>query len=96
MNIYSVVARNSFGEGAVTTDTVLVGIDVPLAPQSVTFTDEGNGSGLLSWDKVSETGENGGYVNPEEVVYTVYDADSKVVADDVTGDRYELLSLIHI
>ncbi len=93
LNIYSVVARNSFGEGAVTTDTVLVGIDVPLAPQSVTFTDEGNGSGLLSWDKVSETGENGGYVNPEEVVYTVYDADSKVVADDVTGDRYELTSL---
>lgn len=29
LNIYSVVARNSFGEGAVTTDTVLVGIDVP-------------------------------------------------------------------
>ena len=57
LNIYSVVARNSFGEGAVTTDTVLVGIDVPLAPQSVTFTDEGNGSGLLSWDKVSETGK---------------------------------------
>lgn len=93
LNIYSVVARNSFGEGAVTTDTVLVGIDVPLAPQSVTFTDEGNGSGLLSWDKVPETGENGGYVNPEEVVYTVYDADSKMVADDVTGDCYELTSL---
>lgn len=49
LNIYSVVARNSFGEGAVTTDTVLVGIDVPLAPQSVTLTDEGNGFGLLSW-----------------------------------------------
>ena len=44
-------------------------------------------------DRVSETGKNGGYVNPEEVVYTVYDADSKVVADDVTGDRYELTSL---
>ena len=27
------------------------------------------------------------------MVYTVYDADSKVVADDVTGDRYELTSL---
>lgn len=48
---------------------------------------------MLSWDKVPETGENGGYVNPEEVVYTVYDADSKMVADDVTGDCYELTSL---
>lgn len=93
LNIYSVVARNSMGEGAAVSDTVLVGIDVPLAPQSATFVDEGDGSGLLSWSKVSETGENGGYVNPDEVVYTIYDADSKVVADEVQGVSYELTSL---
>ncbi len=93
LNVYSVVARNSFGQGKAVTDTVLVGIDEPLAPQSVTFVDEGEGSGLLSWSAVPETGKYGGYVDPEQVVYTIYDADSEPVAEDVQGLQYELTSL---
>lgn len=92
-NVYQVVARNSFGEGAALLDTVWVGIDEPLAPQSVTFVDHGDGTGLLSWSEVSETGKNGGYVNPREVVYTLYDADRKVEVEGVEGLQYELDAL---
>ena len=51
--------------------TVYVGTDVPEIVTGVKAADHIS-TVLLTWDKVSETGVNGGYVNPDEVEYVVY------------------------
>ncbi len=70
---YSVLAYNDGGYG-LTSDkvTVFVGEDVPEDPKNITATDNQT-SVKLAWDKVSEVGVNGGYVNPSNVKYRIYD-----------------------
>lgn len=53
---------------------VYVGIDVPAEVVNLKAKDLGT-SVQLSWDAVGETGKNGGYVNPAEVVYKVFACD---------------------
>lgn len=54
---------------------VYAGLDTPLAPQNVAVTLSDDYKHVtLSWDAVPETGENGGYVNPANVTYYVFDA----------------------
>lgn len=66
----SVQMKNGAGFGPVDGNTIFVGTDVPNAPVSVTASYSGSGLMLLSWTKV-EDAVNGGYVDPEEVVYNV-------------------------
>lgn len=55
--------------------SIFCGKDTPLAPQNVTLkTSDNYTSTVLSWDPVGEVGENGGYVDPESVVYYIFDA----------------------
>ena len=51
------------------------GLDNPLPPENATarLSDDGN-KVVVSWDPVSETGENGGYVDPAKVEYYIFDA----------------------
>lgn len=54
---------------------IFCGPDTPLAPANVTLTPSADfTSATLSWDAVGEEGENGGYVDTENVVYYIFDA----------------------
>ncbi|MFA4046040.1 hypothetical protein HPS54_03325 [Prevotella sp. PCHR] len=51
------------------------GPDTPLAPENVKLVaSEDFKSAVLSWDPVGETGEHGGYVDPNDVTYYIFDA----------------------
>ena len=55
--------------------SIWCGIDTPVAPANVHLSvNEDYTTATLSWDAVSEVGENGGYVNPEKVTYYIFDA----------------------
>jgi len=69
---YQAIPYNSKGVGAKSDMVKLyVGIDTPTPVPNVKVKDLGT-SVQLAWDAVAETGSNGGYVNPAEVVYKVY------------------------
>ena len=55
--------------------SIFCGKDTPLAPQNVTLSVNSDyKSATLSWDAVPETGENGGYVDPAQITYYIFDA----------------------
>jgi hypothetical protein len=55
--------------------SIFCGPDTPLAPTNVKLTPSSDyKSATLTWDAVGSVGENGGYVNPDEVTYYVFDA----------------------
>lgn len=55
--------------------SIFCGPDNPLPPTDVTLTvDPGYKSATLSWTAPGETGENGGYVDPEKLTYYIFDA----------------------
>ncbi len=71
-NDIEIIPSNAAGEGLGRTHTVYVGIDTPLPPTNVKAVPTDDNLGLrLSWDKVSETGVHGGYVDPEKVTYSI-------------------------
>ena len=84
-NVYTVAAANSYGTGEAVADTAYVGIDVPVSPQQLGLTDNGDGTGRLTWTAVPSVGVNGGYVDPAQVTYTVADIAGHVVAAGVKG-----------
>lgn len=74
---------------------IFCGPDVPLAPGNVKLTPSADfRTATLTWDAVGEVGENGGYVDTENVCYYIFDAfgsytDPAIAA--VTGQTsYEL------
>ncbi len=51
------------------------GMDTPLAPENIRLAvNDDYTTATLSWDAVPETGEHGGYVDPEKVTYYIFDA----------------------
>lgn len=55
--------------------SIWCGIDTPLAPTNVRLAvNEDYKTATLSWDAVPEIGENGGYVDPANVTYYIFDA----------------------
>ncbi len=68
-NNYSIVFVNENGNGLANETTVFVGNDVPLAPKNVHFEFE-DGYAVVTWDTPGERGVNGGYVDPETLVYS--------------------------
>ena len=72
LNSYKVVASSAeYGNGPESeTVTVYVGTDAPNIPQSLQLTDNST-SVHISWN-ASETGVNGGYVDPQSVFYKIY------------------------
>ncbi len=74
-NTYQIVASNTSGAGLKSEKiTVYVGFDVPTSVDEVKTTDLGNKI-ELSWEPVSSKGLNGGYVDPNQVDYLVYDVE---------------------
>ncbi len=68
---YSVVAYNEHGVGERTEIKIFIGVDYPGRPKDITLIDNGTGSLKLTW-KDPETGANGGWYDPANVVYNVY------------------------
>ena len=72
-NQFKVVAANEQGEGYPQHLSKFVGPDKPKAPKNLqcVWGEEWNEL-VLSWDAIDSEGENGGYVDPENVSYHVY------------------------
>ncbi|MBQ6767788.1 MAG: choice-of-anchor J domain-containing protein [Prevotella sp.] len=69
---YQAIPYNDSGIGTKSQKlTVYVGPDVPNIVTGVQATDQTT-TVLLTWDPVTETGRNGGYVNPADVEYVIY------------------------
>lgn len=70
---YTVYATNEAGgEGVKFDSTVYVGVDIPLQPRPLKLINNGDGTGVYQWAEPSETGVNGGYVNPSDLTYNLY------------------------
>jgi len=67
---YAVRAVNAEGNGTPTEVRVFVGQDVPTAPRNVKLTDNGE-EVMLTWETPAG-GENGLYVNPDKINYSLY------------------------
>lgn len=71
INNYTLVASNSTGEGDKYEISCFCGVDVPSYVTNVKFTTASdNFSTEISWD--APVSENGGYINLDEIVYTIY------------------------
>ncbi|MBR1733801.1 MAG: choice-of-anchor J domain-containing protein, partial [Alloprevotella sp.] len=79
---YSVTAYNDSGFGGTVETTVYVGIDIPFRPTGAVAQDNQSSVGL-TWAAVSETGVNGGYVNPAQVQYIIYTMEGGYVVDEL-------------
>lgn len=88
-NVYTVLAYNDKGRGLESDCYVVAGNDIPLEPQNAVIDDKLDGTAIISWDPSPEIGQNGGYVDPESLVYDVirrdvyYDDYYTLVIDDV-------------
>lgn len=71
---YRVVAYTGSNQGRQANATSYIGIDTPRPPQNVRMNDKLTTVGI-QWDDVSTTGVHGGYVDPQKVVYHVYNVD---------------------
>lgn len=77
---YTVVCSNGSGESAPASVRVYVGEDYPDRVLNIMAKENPDGSVSITWD-CPEQGENGGYINPENVTYTVsrlYAADGRI------------------
>lgn len=84
---YTVIAYNSYGRGVAATRNAFIGMDTPLTPSDGMLYDNTN-SVTAKWSPAANKGVNGGYVNPNNVKYVLYNiADGQVgsVVDTVTG-----------
>lgn len=72
-NTYRLYIYNASGKGLPAESTVWVGHDTPKAPTNVQVSRVPNDDEqvFISWDPVSNVGVNGGYVNPDNTVYSV-------------------------
>ncbi len=89
-NTYSVTVSDENGYSSVTSEcTVKCGVDVPNLPTNVKLVDLG-GQVKLTWEH-PEVGTNGGYIDPETLVYTIYEPNYGMpVAENVQGTEFIL------
>lgn len=91
-NKYTVTAYNETGKGVSASVSCFVGQDVPLKPENIAVKDNFDGSLKLTWDAPQgEKGKNGRYVNPDALLYKVYEVQGQqlnLLADSV--ENHEL------
>ena len=81
INKYTLVTSNSEGEGDVYEISCFCGVDIPTQITNVKFTTaEDNQTTVMSWDAPT-AGANGGYIDVENLVYTIYEP---------TADGYDI------
>lgn len=83
LNRYYVVPCNSNGVGIKDSIEVYAGLDVPAKVCNITINNQTT-SAVISWEN-AERGWNGGYVNQDELTYTVIRyPDNKVIAEKIS------------
>lgn len=93
-NTYQVIASNASGAGLKSNKvTVFVGLDAPAPVNEVSVVDLQNKI-ELSWEPVGSKGANGGYVDPAEVDYLVYNVEYEEFLGMVFPVRGELLDSV--
>lgn len=85
-NTYRVVASNAAGAGEKALATEYIGYDLAVAPTNVALVDGGDHP-VLTWTAPTE-GQNGGYINPTELVYYIIRSDNTVVSRNATGTQF--------
>ena len=84
---YSVYTINGNGDGMPSMISTFAGVDIPLAPQNVTLSDK-NGVPHIVW-MAPEIGENGQYINKDNLTYTILHNDNKTIASGVVGTSFD-------
>lgn len=74
-NTYAVVCWNESGKGQRVEIDKLVGIDRPGQVRNLKLIPKGSNTVELSWDTPDITGMNGGYVDVDNLTYTIYLSD---------------------
>ena len=69
---YRILPWNEAGQGEEVILSNWVGLDVPANVANVRFFMNDNFKAAASWDAVGSVGAHGGYVNPQEVTYTLH------------------------
>ncbi|MCH5222190.1 MAG: choice-of-anchor J domain-containing protein [Muribaculaceae bacterium] len=90
-NTYRVVAVNASGAGEKAVETAYVGYDLPTAPTEVSLEDY-DGHPVLRWI-APETGQNGGYINPDELIYRIIRSDNVIMSTRATGTEFVDMTL---
>lgn len=85
-NTYRVVASNAAGQGEKAVATAYIGYDLPEAPGDFTLV-ETDGQPVLTWS-APQQGLNGGYINPDELIYRIRRSDGSLVASRATGTTF--------
>lgn len=80
---YTVVAYNASGFGAEAETTAFIGEGRPASPNNSYMVDNQN-SVTLKWDRISDTGRDGRYVNPDNVAVEVIG-----IRESTSGGYYE-------
>lgn len=92
-NTYLITAGNDEGEGTAVIMRGYIGLDTPKSPQNFkSVTSDDNMTMTLTWDPVTE-GVNGGYIDPENVLYQVWYNPQGVTWNRV-GDRLKETSAL--
>ena len=68
--------------------THFFGLDAPISPEDIVMVDQET-SVLMQWQPVGETGQNGGYINPNDVTYSVYTVDTDGYIDEQLTSQNE-------
>ena len=89
-NTYKVIPYSTAGDNGMDVEaTVYCGVEIPDLPSNVVLTLDGN-MATLTWDAPT-VGINGGYINPDGVIYTIYDTSyGNVIADNITGNSFSI------
>lgn len=92
VNTYTVRAYNENGGGMTVSAEAYIGFDVPLAPDDVHVTLNDDHS-TITWIAPGEAGENGGYVDPAALTYTLYVVTAEgyvqLVKDGISGTSFD-------
>lgn len=85
----SLVASNAYGDGTVASYTILVGYDIPDAPQNVRLTDNGMTTIMLTWE-APDMGVHGQPYDKNKITYEILRyPDDAIVATGLTETYFE-------
>jgi len=79
---YVVRAYNEVGAGREATAANYVGLDTPLEPADLVMFMAADGVARMQWSPSTNEGVNGGYVNPDDVTYTIVRYNAEAYAYD--------------
>lgn len=85
-NTYRIVPSNAHGAGEKALATEYVGYDIPVAVTDLKLTDNGQYP-VITWTAPTE-GKNGGYVNPDELIYRIIRSDNTILSRNAKGTEF--------